>query len=127
MCKRAEGIGCEIHKVVFRGFQAPEALQRMHDEAIEKRTALTLESETEEQAQYLQDFKLNKEFERAEKNQDLEKKQLVHRQHMENMRHQQVILQEQQVHDQKIKQQKEEQNLTMQFYNSLKVCIYFTS
>ncbi len=39
----------------------------MHDDAIQTRTQLILESETEEKAQKLADLKLEKEFERSKK------------------------------------------------------------
>ncbi len=35
---RAELIGYQINKVVFRGFHSSDALQAMHDRAIEERT-----------------------------------------------------------------------------------------
>merc|ERR1712039_1008341 len=65
-------------KVVFRGYSAPASLQRMHDNAIEKRTALLLSKESEEEEQALADFKLQKEVERASQQQDLELQRLDH-------------------------------------------------
>merc|ERR1719428_2185982 len=49
----ASKIGMQIEKVVFRGYEAPGALQKMHDSAIERRTALTLAKEAEEEEQRL--------------------------------------------------------------------------
>lgn len=71
-------IGYIIHKVVFRGYSAPQTLQRMHDNAIEKRTAMALAKEAEEEQQSLEDFKLQKEAERAAQQQELEMKKLEH-------------------------------------------------
>lgn len=62
---RAEQCGYRINKVVYRGYGAPESLQRMHDEAIESRTRLQLERATQEQEQDLEDFKLGREQARA--------------------------------------------------------------
>jgi len=62
---RAEQCGYRINKVVYRGYGAPESLQRMHDEAIESRTRLQLERATQQQAQDLEDFKLDREHARA--------------------------------------------------------------
>jgi len=59
---RAEKSGYRINKVVYRGYGAPRALQQMHDQAIESRTRLQLEKETEGQAQDLQDTKLEREL-----------------------------------------------------------------
>jgi hypothetical protein len=62
---RATQNGYRINKVVYRGYDAPARLQAMHDQAIEARTKLQLERATEEQAQNLEDFKLNAQMNRA--------------------------------------------------------------
>ena len=49
LAQRGERIGYRISKVVYRGYHASETLQAMHDRAIEARTKLRLEAETEEQ------------------------------------------------------------------------------
>merc|ERR1712232_373540 len=58
---RAKGIGFEVTKVVFRGYVAPDRLQKMHDDAIERRTKLALDREHEDQAQLLLDLQLDRE------------------------------------------------------------------
>ncbi len=62
---RASQNGYRVNKVVYRGYTAPDRLQAMHDQAIESRTRLQLERATEEQAQTLEDFKLNAQMNRA--------------------------------------------------------------
>lgn len=62
---RAAQNGYRINKVVYRGYGAPDRLQAMHDQAIEARTKLQLERATEEQAQNLEDYKLNAQMNRA--------------------------------------------------------------
>ena len=62
---RAAQNGYRINKVVYRGYGAPDRLQAMHDQAIEARTKLQLERATEEQAQSLEDYKLNAQMNRA--------------------------------------------------------------
>merc|ERR1719409_762270 len=64
LTSRAKGIGFDVTKVVFRGYGAPNRLQKMHDDAIERRTKLALERENQEQEQQLQDLKLDRENER---------------------------------------------------------------
>lgn len=64
---RAEQSGYRINKVVYRGYGAPATLQQMNDQAIESRTRLQLEKDTEQQAQDLSDSKLEREVLRAEK------------------------------------------------------------
>ena len=67
---RAETVGYRINKVVFRGYQASEKLQLMNDNAIERRTKLRLEDESERQLQLLEDMKLEKRFDRSQKGND---------------------------------------------------------
>ena len=70
----AARIGYRINKVVYRGYAASGKLQTMHDNAIEMRTSLVLEMETEQQQQELQDLKQQREHERAaEQRQELER------------------------------------------------------
>ena len=60
LCSRAETIGYKINKVVFRGFHSSDALQAMHDKAIQERTRLKLEGDTEEHRQRTLDMRLGK-------------------------------------------------------------------
>ena len=62
---RAEQCGYQINNVVFRGYGAPETLQKMHDEAIQARTRLELDRATEEQAQELEDYRLRCQLQRT--------------------------------------------------------------
>ncbi len=57
---RAENCGYRINRVVYRGYGAPAALQKMHEQGMEARTRLQLEKATAEQAQKLADFKLER-------------------------------------------------------------------
>lgn len=84
---RAERIGYQIHKVVYRGYTASAKLQVMHDDAIERRTALKLESETERQAQELADLKLAREAEREIQRREMQRLQAEHEQQLKQMAH----------------------------------------
>jgi hypothetical protein len=64
---RASQCGYRIDKVVYRGYGAPERLQQMHDQAIEARTRLQLDRATEQQAQDLENFRLDCQLQRAGK------------------------------------------------------------
>lgn len=64
---RAAQCGYKIGKVVYRGFDAPPSLQQMLDQAIESRTRLQLERATQQQAQELEDFKLERQLARGER------------------------------------------------------------
>jgi hypothetical protein len=64
---RAAQCGYRINKVVFRGYGAAAALQQMHDQAIQARTQLQLDRATEQQAQELENYKLDSQLARAGK------------------------------------------------------------
>jgi len=72
---RAEHIGYKMDKVVFRGFQAGEKLQAMHDNAIQERTRLRLLEETQAQEQRAMDLRLAAEQQRMAKESELKVEQ----------------------------------------------------
>jgi len=84
---RAQRIGYQINKVVYRGYSAGNTLQAMHDGAIEARTRLKLEAETEDQAQELADLKLLREAARSEQRQAMESQQAQHTVTLKRMEH----------------------------------------
>ena len=88
---RAERIGYRINKVVYRGYQATAKLQSMHDGAIEARTKLRLEAETENQSQALADLKLVREAERAERRREMEEAELAHNNRILGLNHDQQL------------------------------------
>lgn len=64
---RSDDIGYRINRVVYRGYGAKASLEQMHDQAIESRTRLQLEKATEQQAQELEDLKLERQIARDQK------------------------------------------------------------
>ncbi|XP_033730756.1 uncharacterized protein LOC117320210 [Pecten maximus] len=102
LTQRAEKIGYDIQKVVFRGYHANDRLQLMQSSAIESRTQLRLNTEIEEMKQRLQNFKLSKEQARTKLKHEMEKSEQDHKQMIDNMK---------QVHDLEIKQMEHEQAL----------------
>ncbi len=83
---RAERIGYRINKVVYRGYVASDKLQTMHDDAIEQRTSLQLQAETERQAQELADLKLAREADREDRRRQMQQAQVQHEQRMEDLK-----------------------------------------
>jgi hypothetical protein len=75
---RAGQCGYRINKVVYRGYGAPERLQQMHDQAIEARTRLQLERETERQSQDLRDSKQENRLHRAAKHREEQAREVEH-------------------------------------------------
>jgi len=69
---RAEQVGYNVTKVVFRGFQAGDKLQAMHDNAIQERTRLRLKEENAAQEQRAMDMELDAARRRATKEAELE-------------------------------------------------------
>ncbi|QQE13475.1 hypothetical protein JD969_08465 [Planctomycetota bacterium] len=108
---RTKRIGYQVNKVVYRGYEANPKLQAMHDHAIETRTALQLEAETEQQAQELADLKLTREADREKQQRALEQKRTEHDQLMKQLAHQQLIKQNQAEHKQKMEFEQESNTL----------------
>jgi hypothetical protein len=93
--QRAENIGYRVNKVVYRGYYATDKLQAMHDNAIECRTRLHLEAETEQQAQELADLKLQCELNRTAKRQEMEQAEVTHQNRLKELEHRALIQQRQ--------------------------------
>jgi len=87
LTSRARGIGFEVTKVVFRGYGAPQRLQKMHDDAIERRTKLALDRENEDQEQQLQDMKLDREEARLRKRRSMEWETKAHERELQRAAH----------------------------------------
>lgn len=75
---RAAQCGYRINKVVYRGYGAPDSLQKMHNEAIEARTRLVLQLATEQQAQDVENYKLDGQLARAAKRRGEQKSEVEH-------------------------------------------------
>jgi hypothetical protein len=91
LIERADKIGYKINKVIFRSYSTTDAIQQMHDKAIETRTKLLLEKETEEQSQELLNFKIEQEMERNKKKHELEKADVIHKLEIERVKHESVL------------------------------------
>ncbi len=87
LVERATQCGYALHKVVYRGYGAPPALQRMHDEAAQARTRLQLERATQQQAQEVEDLKLERQLARATRQRADEEAALLHRLAQEREQH----------------------------------------
>lgn len=94
LVQRGERIGYQVTKVVYRGYFASQKLQAMHDGAIETRTKLQLEAETEEQAQELADLKLKREAERAKERRVMEETEVQHKNALARLEYDEQLRQE---------------------------------
>jgi hypothetical protein len=108
---RAERIGYKINKVVYRGYVASDKLQMMHDNAIEARTALKLEAETERQAQELADLKLAREAQREGQRRAIERDQAEHNQQLKQLQHEGMLDRKDREHRQAVTHKQEMQNV----------------
>jgi len=103
LVNRSKKIGYEISKVVFRGYHATDKLQAMHDDAIQARTQLRLQSETEEQAQSLADLKLKKEIQRGKQRHEMEKLDQDHKNLLSRTAHEEQMAQKVKEHDEELR------------------------
>lgn len=104
LVQRAERVGYGVNKVVYRGYQASAKLQAMHDGAIEARTKLRLEAETEQQAQELADLKLDRERERAVQRQQMTAAEAEHKIRVERIAHDERLRRAQAEHEAKLEE-----------------------
>jgi len=112
---RAEQMGLTVAKVVFRGFIAPPRLQKMHDDAIEKRTRLVLESESELQEQQMKDDRLERDEARNRRKHQMETTEAEHRASLQRRRFEAEQLEARQRKEQEIDlaKQKQEQEIML--------------
>ncbi len=80
-------VGYQVNRVVYRGYSASDTLQSMHDGAIEARTRLKLEAETENQAQDIADLKQARDAVRAQQRQAVEREQAEHEVSLKRLEH----------------------------------------
>lgn len=119
LVQRAQRIGYRINKVVYRGYHASDKLQRMHDDAIEARTKLRLEAETESQAQQLADLKLEKEADRAVQRRAIEEEDSAHRNRMQKLAHDETMRQREAERQQKLEGKRLFNNLELEQQRAL--------
>jgi hypothetical protein len=114
LIQRAERIGYRINKVVYRGYYASDKLQSMHDNAIECRTKLRLESETERQSQELADLKLVREAERAVRRQEMNEAEVRHQNRIADLAHAAKLSHQEAEQRQALEQKREEDGWTLE-------------
>lgn len=112
---RAERIGYRVNKVVYRGYVANPKLQAMHDGAIETRTKLRLEAETERQAQELADLKLTREAERAARRQEMERADQEHKTRLSRVAHDETLRRQTAERDATLTATRREQEARLEF------------
>lgn len=115
LTQRAEKIGYRVSKVVYRGYYATDKLQAMHDGAIECRTRLHLEAETERQAQELADMKLACELERTAKRQQMEEAETRHQNHLRQLQHEAELRQAEAAQKQALEARHREEEMALAF------------
>jgi len=98
-------IGIDVQKVVFRGYEASEALQQMHNKSIEEKTHMELKRQAEEQKQSLAEFTLMKQNERSTAEHQMEMKKLDH----------ELMMKEKQLH-----MSKQERNMELERLEAIK-------
>ena len=119
LAARAQRIGYRINKVVYRGYHASATLQAMHDGAIEARTQLKLEAETERQEQELADLKLAREQQRAVQRQRLEQDELAHQNLLSQLKQVEQLRRKQAAFEAKLAGEQREQALNLEHQQAL--------
>lgn len=106
LLQRAERTGYHIGKVVYRGYHASAKLQAMHDNAIETRTQLRLQGETERQSQELEDFRIEKQLERVEKQQEMERGAVEHKNRLALLTQEEELKRKRRIHEEALEEKR---------------------
>eukprot|EP00296_Roombia_truncata_P000775 JP436471.1.p1 GENE.JP436471.1~~JP436471.1.p1 ORF type:complete len:222 (+),score=48.12 JP436471.1:1-666(+) len=117
---RADHVGFRIHKVVYRGYTASEALQQMHDQAIRTHTQLRLESETASQKQSIADLELKRTMERNAQENEMASARLKQELELKRMKHDLEMSQKQVEADFAAAQLQSEHQSQLQYLDGLK-------
>lgn len=116
---RAERIGYTMTKVVYRGYHASDQLQTMHNNAIQARTKLRLDSETEQQSQELADMKIKRELERNRAKQQIAREETEHQATLDKSKQLTSLEMSKKSHEQKLTQINEEKESELRLQASL--------
>ena len=108
LLKMAENIGFKIPNVVYRGYQASEKIQVMHDAAIQSRTRLNNEAEVAEQTEKLEDMKLTKKLDRSMREMQMQLASKEHQLKMAALEHKEEILKRELEHKEHMRQREAE-------------------
>eukprot|EP01086_Lenisia_limosa_P015762 TRINITY_DN5250_c0_g1_i2.p1 TRINITY_DN5250_c0_g1~~TRINITY_DN5250_c0_g1_i2.p1 ORF type:complete len:442 (-),score=103.23 TRINITY_DN5250_c0_g1_i2:26-1351(-) len=87
LSEQASRVGYDVSKVVYRGYQASNALQAMHDQSIEARTELRLKADTDLQGEDLEDMRVARKEDRNKKVQSIEEAEVRHKISLAEMEH----------------------------------------
>ncbi|KAH3744017.1 hypothetical protein Pelo_14577 [Pelomyxa schiedti] len=93
LTSRASLIGFRITKVAYKGHRSGN-LQQIQNEALQARTQLRIEAETEVQSQQMADMKLAKENERQKQKQALQKSDYEHNTLLSRIQHEETLAQQ---------------------------------
>ncbi|KRW99569.1 hypothetical protein PPERSA_13149 [Pseudocohnilembus persalinus] len=115
LLEKAEQIGYEITKIVCKGYVCTPKIEQMHYSAIEKRTQLVLDTETQEQEQKLKDFILQQDKNRLKEESQVQKDKLQNNLELQQIQEQKERDKQhkefQQQYEQAQKQFEQQQNL----------------
>eukprot|EP01006_Ploeotia_vitrea_P008955 TRINITY_DN21173_c0_g1_i1.p1 TRINITY_DN21173_c0_g1~~TRINITY_DN21173_c0_g1_i1.p1 ORF type:complete len:421 (-),score=66.87 TRINITY_DN21173_c0_g1_i1:152-1414(-) len=113
LTQRAESVGYQINKVVYRGYTSTNQLQSMQDAAIKSRTTRRLAAEEQTQQQELLDMELKRTMARLEQEHSQAAEEKSHQLQLDELEHKQKLKQQQEAHNEKLKQKQDETNLEL--------------
>jgi len=108
---RANKVGYEITKVIFRGYETSQKLQDMHNSSIETRTSIQLKIESETQQQNLEDYKIEKLHSRNEKEREMKEKEVEHQSRVDLLTQQSLIERKKKEFEEIMREKIEEQSI----------------
>jgi hypothetical protein len=117
--ERTPSIGITVTRVVYRGYLSNENLQKMHNQAIERRTELRLNGEAEATSQEIENLKLKGQAERMHAKMQMEEEEKRHRNAMLNLDHEQNLYRIKKEQEEKLAALAAENEEKLRYYQSL--------
>jgi len=111
---RMQQTGVNLLKVVYRGYSAADALQRMHDEAISRRTKLRLEADAARDEQEKRTMELRCRRERSVQEQELESTGAKHKISVQSLQREQDRKQKDEEQAQQLRYAQENSQMELQ-------------
>mmetsp|Transcript_32165 Transcript_32165/g.44087 ORF Transcript_32165/g.44087 Transcript_32165/m.44087 type:complete len:416 (+) Transcript_32165:22-1269(+) len=119
LTSRASSIGVNVTRIVYRGYHASENLQIMHNQAIEKRTQMRLEGESEATTQEIESLKLRGMAERSQAKMQMEEESKRHENTLINVDHAEKLRRERLENEEILRALREENDEKLRLYAAL--------
>lgn len=119
LVKSIGDLGYLLYNVVFKGYITNSKLQKIHEDAIAKRTQLILDREVEKEKQEIEDFKLKKNNERESEENRFKLSKVENELHRNKLEYATKMSNDTKMHELNLLQRKNKYETELHFYEQL--------